>query len=67
MAKKPINWKKILQAGALVTEAGSRGSSGGIASALQQTEIDLSGQSPFGKKFQRNPKTEANEAHPGYF
>tara|TARA_R100001082_G_scaffold72282_1_gene41378 strand:+ start:209 stop:565 length:357 start_codon:yes stop_codon:yes gene_type:complete len=42
-AKKPRNWKKILQAGALITEAGSRGSSGGIASALQESEIDLSG------------------------
>jgi len=42
-AKKPRNWKKILQAGALITEAGSRGSSGGIASALRESEIDLSG------------------------
>ena len=48
MANKPINWKKVLQAGALITEAGSRGSSGGIASKLQEVEIDLSG------KFKKN-------------
>lgn len=59
--KKPRNWKKILQAGALITEAGARGSSGNIASKLQEADIDLSGQSPFGKKFRRNPETEANE------
>ena len=59
--KKPRNWKKILQAGALITEAGARGSSGNIASKLQEADIDLSGQSPFGNKFKRNPETEANE------
>ena len=48
MANKPINWKKVLQAGALITEAGSRGSSGGIASKLQEAKIDLSG------KFKKN-------------
>ena len=48
MANKPINWKKVLQAGALITEAGSRGSSGGIASKLQEAEIDLS------RKFKKN-------------
>ena len=57
MAKKPINWKKILQAGALITEAGSRGSSGGIASALQKAEIDLSGKNnPF--NFQKTADAE---------
>ena len=51
------NWKKILQAGALVTEAGSRGSSGGIASALQKTDIDLSGKNnPF--NFQKTADAE---------
>ena len=61
LKKKGVDLKKLLQAGALITEAGSRGSSGGIASKLHESEIDLSGKSPFGKKFQRNPKTEANE------
>ena len=41
--KKGVDLRKLLQAGALITEAGSRGSSGGIASKLQEVDIDLSG------------------------
>jgi len=60
---KTRNWKKILQAGALVAEAGSRGSAGNIASKLGEADIDLSGMNPFGRKnkFKKDPATEANE------
>jgi len=35
--------KKLLQAGALAAEAGSRGSAGNIASKIVDSELDLSG------------------------
>tara|TARA_R100000458_G_C8234677_1_gene215378 strand:+ start:882 stop:1133 length:252 start_codon:yes stop_codon:yes gene_type:complete len=37
------DWKKILQAGALATDALSRGSAGGLGKALVESKIDLSG------------------------
>ena len=44
MAKKPVNWKKILQAGAIATDAFSKGSAGGIGKTLaEQKDLDLSG------------------------
>ena len=43
MAKKPVNWKKILQAGAIATDAFSKGSAGGIGKTLAESEIDFSG------------------------
>ena len=41
--KKGVDLKKLMEAGALLAEARARGSSGGIASALQKSGIDLSG------------------------
>jgi len=38
-----FNWKKALQAGALGTDALSKGSAGGIGKALVEAKIDLSG------------------------
>lgn len=52
--KKGVSLKKLMQAGALITEAGSRGSSGGIASKLWEAEIDLSGKPR--KKHQNRPR-----------
>tara|TARA_R100000152_G_scaffold12377_1_gene5324 strand:+ start:1577 stop:1837 length:261 start_codon:yes stop_codon:yes gene_type:complete len=46
MAK--VNWKKAVQAGALVTDALSKGSAGGLGKALVQSEIDLSGKDTTG-------------------
>ena len=40
------NWKKILEAGAIATDALSKGSAGGIGKALVEAKIDLSG-NPF--------------------
>ena len=37
------DWKKILQAGALATDAMSKGSAGGLGKALVESGIDLSG------------------------
>ena len=37
------NWKKILQAGALATDALSKGSAGGLGKAIVDSKIDLSG------------------------
>ena len=42
MANK-IDWKKALQAGALATDALSKGSAGGLGKALVESKIDLSG------------------------
>ena len=42
MANK-INWKKVLQAGALGTDALSRGSAGGLGKVIAESGIDLSG------------------------
>ena len=41
MAK--IDWKKVLQAGAIATDALSKGSAGGIGKAIVDSRIDLSG------------------------
>ena len=49
--------KKLLQAGALAAEAGSRGSAGNIASKIVDSELDLSG---FRKR-----KKESNGKAPG--
>ena len=43
MANKPVNWKKILQAGAIATDAFSKGSAGGIGKTLAESDIDFSG------------------------
>ena len=43
MANKPVIWKKILQAGAIATDAFSKGSAGGIGKTLAESEIDFSG------------------------
>tara|TARA_R100000742_G_C4235242_1_gene55970 strand:+ start:514 stop:747 length:234 start_codon:yes stop_codon:yes gene_type:complete len=40
---KKINWKKILQAGAIATDTLSKGSAGGLGKAIVDSEIDLSG------------------------
>tara|TARA_R100001463_G_C3414399_1_gene209513 strand:+ start:168 stop:365 length:198 start_codon:yes stop_codon:yes gene_type:complete len=37
------NWKKILQAGAIATDALSKGSAGGLGKVLAESKIDLSG------------------------
>ena len=42
MANK-IDWKKVLQAGALATDALSKGSAGGLGKAIVDSKIDLSG------------------------
>ena len=39
---KKVNAKKALQAGALIAEAGSRGSAGNAASKILETELDFS-------------------------
>jgi len=54
--KKGVDLKKLMEAGALLAEAGSRGSSGGIASALQKSKIDLSGKDDGGT----NPRSGAS-------
>tara|TARA_R100001082_G_scaffold39111_2_gene20610 strand:+ start:1611 stop:1910 length:300 start_codon:yes stop_codon:yes gene_type:complete len=41
--KPKRNWKKILEAGAIATDALSKGSAGGIGKALVDAKIDLSG------------------------
>ena len=63
--------KKLLQAGALATDAMSRGSAGGLGAAIVNSKIDLSGKDggmgPDTKrkgKFKPDPKTEANEWMP---
>lgn len=38
-----IDWKKVLQAGALATDALSKGSAGGLGKAIVESKIDLSG------------------------
>ena len=43
MAKKTVDWKKILQAGAIATDAFSKGSAGGIGKTLAESDIDFSG------------------------
>tara|TARA_R100001443_G_C3357444_1_gene178264 strand:+ start:2525 stop:2707 length:183 start_codon:yes stop_codon:yes gene_type:complete len=43
MANKPVNWKKILQAGAIATDAFSKGSAGGIGKTLAESDLDFSG------------------------
>jgi len=43
MAKKPVNWKKILQAGAIATDAFSKGSAGGLGKTLAESDLDFSG------------------------
>ena len=42
MAKK-VNWKKILQAGAIATDAFSKGSAGGLGKTLAESDLDFSG------------------------
>ena len=55
--KKGIDLKKLMEAGALLAESRARGSSGGIASALQKSGIDLSGKNnPF--NFQKTADAE---------
>ena len=44
------NWRKILQAGALATDALSKGSAGGLGKAIVDSKIDLSGKSSNGDK-----------------
>ena len=45
------NWKKILQAGAIATNAMSKGSAGGLGKALVEAKIDLSGKNnPFNEQ-----------------
>ena len=64
--KKGIDLHKLLKAGSLLAEARARGSSGGIASAIHQAGIDLSGKDDGGtskpKKNTTNisPTTEQN-------
>jgi|TARA_B100000902_G_C27014545_1_gene766522 hypothetical protein len=41
--KPKRNWKKILEAGAIATDAMSKGSAGGMGKALVDAKIDLSG------------------------
>ena len=43
MANKPVNWKKILQAGAIATDAFSKGSTGGLGKTLAESDLDFSG------------------------
>ena len=57
MAKK-VNWKKVLQAGALATDALSKGSAGGLGKALVDAKIDLSG-----NKIWRSETTESGSAN----
>jgi len=57
MAKK-VNWKKVLQAGALATDALSKGSAGGLGKALVDAKIDLSG-----NKIWRSQTTESGSAN----
>ena len=45
-----FNWKKALQAGALATDALSKGSAGGLGKALVESKIDLSGSNPFNEQ-----------------
>ena len=45
---KTIPWREILKAGAIATDAMSRGSAGGLGKAIVDSKIDLSG------KFKRN-------------
>ena len=60
--------KKLLQAGALAAEAGSRGSSGGIASTIINSELDFSksggrkknGEGVKGQTKDISPSTEQN-------
>ena len=47
---KPGTLKKLLQAGALATDAMSRGSAGGLGAAIVNSKIDLSGQNPFNEQ-----------------
>ena len=67
MAKK-FNTRKWLQAGALATDALSKGSAGGLGKVLAESKIDLSGRNPSGTKrvgkFAPDPKTEVNEWMP---
>ena len=50
MANK-VNWKKILQAGAIATDAMSKGSAGGLGKAIVESGIDLSGKNnPFNEQ-----------------
>jgi len=48
MADKASRLRKILEAGALATDALSKGSAGGIGKALVEAKIDLSGKNPTG-------------------
>jgi len=59
MAKKPINWKKILQAGAYATDAMSKGSAGGLGKAIVDSKIDLSG-NPFDEQNTEDAAGNAN-------
>tara|TARA_B100000427_G_C15511936_1_gene596619 strand:+ start:2806 stop:3075 length:270 start_codon:yes stop_codon:yes gene_type:complete len=46
---KASRLKRILEAGALATDALSKGSAGGLGKALVESKIDLSGKNPSGK------------------
>ena len=54
--------KKLLQAGALAAEAGSRGSAGNIASKIVDSGLDLSDWRKKNKK--HDEKTNPNEIQP---
>lgn len=57
--------KKLLQAGALAAEAGSRGSAGNIASKIVDSELDLSGwRKKNGMKNKEKPKGPNNGKGP---
>ena len=72
MANKKIPWKKILQAGAIATDAFSKGSAGGIGKTLAESDIDFSGMfkkngNPRNVKIQNgDSRLEANEVKKKY-
>ena len=66
-----FNWKKALEAGALATDALSKGSAGGLGKALVEAKIDLSGKNPTGTPKTKgmgpvNPKSEDRIAYEKY-
>ena len=58
-AKPKRNWKKILEAGAIATDALSKGSAGGLGKALVDAKIDLSG-NPFDEQNTEDAAGNAN-------
>ena len=57
-----VNWKKILQAGAIATDAMSKGSAGGLGKAIVDSKIDLSGK-PSTKQMVIRKKMEEKEMY----